>query len=42
MKSPRLEKHKKLVKDVRNLFRLKNEIDDITIKNQRNLFRLKK
>ena len=34
--------HKIMVKDKRNLFRLKKEIDDTTIKYIRNLFRLKK
>ena len=31
-----------IIEDVRNLFRLKKEIDDTTIKDIRNLFRLKK
>ena len=31
-----------IIKDVRNIFRLKKEIDDTTIKDKRNLFRLKK
>ena len=30
-----------ITKDVRNLFRLKKEIDDTTVKHIRNLFRLK-
>ena len=46
MKSSRLKKNKRIedniIKDVRNLFRLKKEIDDTTIKVTRNLFRLKK
>ena len=33
---------KDLIKDVRNLFRLKKEIGDTAIKDIRNLFRLKK
>ena len=44
MKSSSLKKIKKLnniIKDVRNLFRLK-EIDDTTLTDIRNLFRLKK
>ena len=32
----------KIIKDVRNLFRLKKELDDNTIKDIRNPFRLKK
>ena len=44
MKSSRYEKDKKIedniIKDVRNLFRLKKEIDDTTVKDIRNLFRL--
>ena len=31
-----------MIKDVRNLFRLKREIDDTTIKSVESLFRLKK
>ena len=31
-----------IVKDVRNLFRLKKETNHITIKDKRNFFRLKK
>ena len=46
MENSRLEKDKKIedniIKDVRNLFRLKTEIDDTTIKCIRILFRLKK
>ena len=46
MKSSRLEKDKKIendiIKDVRNLFRLKEEIIDTTIKDIRIFFRLKK
>ena len=41
MKSVSLEKHN-IIKDVRNLFRLKKEIDDTTTKDVSNLFRLKK
>ena len=46
MNSWRLEKEKKkieenIIKDVRNLFRLKREINDTTVRD-RNLFRLKK
>ena len=33
---------KNIIKDVRNIFRLKKWIDDTTIKDIRNLFRLKK
>ena len=46
MKISRLEKGKKIggniIKDVRNLFRLKKEIDVTAIKDIRNIFRLKK
>ena len=46
MKIPGLKKiYKKegnMIKDVRNLFILKNETDDTVIKNMRNLFKLKK
>ena len=46
MKSSRLEKDKKieekLIKDVRNLFGLKEDIDDTTLKDKRNLYRLRK
>ena len=31
-----------IIKDVRNLFKLRKEIDDTTVKDLRNLFRLKK
>ena len=41
MESSSLEE-KSIIKDVRNIFRLKKEVDDITIKDIRNLFRLKK
>ena len=41
MKSQSLEEEN-ITKDVRNLFRLKKEIDDTAIKDIRNLFRLKK
>ena len=40
MKSSRLENN--IIKDIRNLFRLKNEINDTATKYMRNLFRLKK
>ena len=40
MESPSLEEEK-IIEDERNLFRLKKEIDDTTIKHTRNLFRLK-
>ena len=36
------QKENNIIKDVRNLFRLKNEMDDTTIKDVRNLFRLSK
>ena len=46
MKNSRLEKDKKieekLIKDVRNLFGLKEYIDDTTVKDIRNLYRLRK
>ena len=38
----KIKNRRQYVKDVRNLFRLKEEIEDITIKHIRNLFRLKK
>ena len=41
MGSPSLEEEN-IIKDVRNLFWLKKEIDDTAIKDIRNLFRLKK
>ena len=41
MESSSLEEEN-TVKDVRNIFRLKKEIDDTAIKNIRNFFRLKK
>ena len=41
MKNPRLEEEK-IIKDTRNLFRLKNEQNDTAIKDIRNFFRLKK
>ena len=41
MESSSLEE-KNIIKDVRNIFRLKKEVDDTTIKDIRNLFRLKK
>ena len=31
----------KIIKDIRNLFRLKKELNDTALKNIRNLFRLK-
>ena len=39
MENPRRE-GKKLIKDIRNLFRLKQEQNDTAIKGKRNLFRL--
>ena len=46
MKNSRIEKDKKtennMIKDIKNIFRLKKEINDTTIKDIRNLFRLKK
>ena len=46
MKSSRFEKDKKIegniIKDVRNLFRLKKEIDDTTVKDIKNIFKLTK
>ena len=41
MENPRSEKEK-IIKDMRNLFRLKKEQNDTAIKDTRNLFRLKK
>ena len=41
MESSSLEEEK-IIKDVRNLFRLKKQIDDTAFKDIRNLFRLKK
>ena len=41
MKNPRLEEEK-IIKDIRNLFKLKKEQIDTAIKDIRNLFRLKK
>ena len=35
-------KEEKIIKDGRNIFRLKKEIDDTAIKDIRNCFRLKK
>ena len=40
MDNPRPEEEK-IIKDIRNLFRLKNEQNDDAIKDMRNLFRLK-
>ena len=46
MKSSSLEKYKKIernfIEGVRNFFRLKEEINDATIKDARNLLRLQK
>ena len=41
MENPRLEEGK-ILKDTRNLFRLKKELNYTAIKNIRNLFRLEK
>ena len=41
IKNPRL-KEEKIIKDIRNLFRLKKEQNETAIKDIRNLFRLKK
>ena len=41
MENPRSEEEK-IIKDIRNLFRLKKELNDTAIKGLRNLFRLKK
>ena len=45
MKSSRFQKYKKMkgniIKNARNLFRLKKEIYDTTVKDVRNLFRLR-
>ena len=38
----RRHEEEKIVKDIRNLFRLKKEQNDTSIKSIRNLFRLKK
>ena len=35
-------KEERIIKDIRNIFRLKKEQNDTEIKNIRNLFRLKK
>ena len=40
MENPRSEEEK-IIKDIRNLFRLKKEQNDTAIKDIRNLFRLK-
>ena len=40
MENPRSEEEK-IIKDIRNLFRLKQEQNDVAIKDIRNLFRLK-
>ena len=40
MDNPRPEEEK-IIKDIRNLFSLKNEQNDDAIKDMRNLFRLK-
>ena len=46
MKSSRLEKDKNvednIIKDLKNLFRLKKEVDDTTIKDASSFLRLKK
>ena len=46
MKSSRLEKDKNvednIIKDLKNLFRLKREVDDTTIKDASGFLRLKK
>ena len=36
------EREDNIIKDVKNLFRLKKEVDDKTVKSIRNIFRLKK
>ena len=41
MENPRSEEEK-IINDIRNLFRLKKELNDIAIKDIRNLFTLKK
>ena len=41
MKNPRLEEQK-IIKDKRNLFKLKEEQNDTAIKYKKNVFRLKK
>ena len=41
MQSSSLEKEN-IIKDIKILFRLKKEIDDIAIKDMKNLFRFKK
>ena len=41
VKNSRFEKDKK-IKDVRNLFRLKEQVDDTKINNKRGIFRLEK
>ena len=41
MENPR-SKEEKIIKDIRNLFRLKKEQNHTAIKDTRNLFRLKK
>ena len=41
MENPRSEEEK-IIKDIRNLFRQKQEQNDVAIKDIRNLFRLKK
>ena len=40
--SSRLEEDEKIENNIKNLFRLKKEINDTAIKETRNLFRLKK
>ena len=41
MKNPRPDEEK-LIKDIRNIFRLKNELNYTAIKEIRNLFRIEK
>ena len=41
MKNPRLEEQK-IIKDIRNLFKLKEEQNDTAIKYKKKVFRLKK
>ena len=41
MKNPRPEEEK-IIKDIRNLFRIKKKLKDMEIKDIRNLFRIKK
>ena len=41
MENPRPEEEK-IIKDIRNIFRLKKELNDTAIKSIRSLFKLKK